>query len=87
MWAAPLTLQQLTRFRSEAAKGGGLTALRQNRRLCRMPDAVTVAVALVITLGIFFAVRPLWRRGIGTGHGQAVDNRSTNPRESKPNRW
>ena len=46
-----------------------------------MPDAVTVAVALVITLGIFLAVRPLWRRGIGTGHGQAVDNRS-NPEKN-----
>lgn len=41
-----------------------------------MPDAVTVAIALVIALGIFLAVRPLWRRRLGTGHGQTVDGRS-----------
>ena len=41
-----------------------------------MPDAVTITVALVITLAIFLAVRPLWRRRIGTDHGQTVDKRS-----------
>lgn len=39
-----------------------------------MPDAVTVAVALVIALVVFLAVRPLWRRHIGTGHGQSAGN-------------
>ena len=46
-----------------------------------MPDAVTVAIALVITLGIFLAVRPLWRRRIGSAHGQTADNRSNPERD------
>ena len=41
-----------------------------------MPDAVTVAIAFVITLVVFLAVRPLWRRRIGTGHGRTVGRRS-----------
>ena len=40
-----------------------------------MPDAVTVAIALVITLVVFLVVRPLWRRRIGTGHGRTVGRR------------
>ncbi len=41
-----------------------------------MPDAVTVAIALVIALLVFLAVRPLWRRRLGAGHGQTADKRS-----------
>ena len=45
-----------------------------------MPDAVTIAIALVIALGIFLAVRPLWRRRLGLDR-QTVDNRS-NPKKN-----
>lgn len=45
-----------------------------------MPDAVTVAIALVITLGVFLAVRPLWRRRMGPDR-QTADIRS-NPEKN-----
>ena len=41
-----------------------------------MADVVLVAIALLITLGVFLAVRPLWRRRNWADHGQTLDNSS-----------
>ena len=40
-----------------------------------MPDGATLAIALVITLVIFLAVRPLWRRRIRAAQQQSVEDR------------
>ena len=39
-----------------------------------MGDVAVVAISLLITLVIFLAVRPLWRRLIGTDHDHPVDS-------------